>query len=509
MQKTLRLLLGDQLNQKHSWFKTKNDTVTYLLMEMRQETDYVVHHIQKVIAFFSAMRCFAAWLEERGHRVIYLRLDDPANPHDLSTAVKNLIKAEGFDCFEYLLPDEYRLDRQLGSLCKELDIASGVIDTEHFLSERLELGGFFGSRNYLMETFYREIRRRSGWLMQGGKPEGGRWNYDHQNRKSLPARKTVAVPKLFEHDVTDLQQMVVSSGTVTIGEIDPARFIWPRDRTESLELLDYFIEHCLSDFGSYQDAMHSEHWSLFHSRISFSLNTKMIHPRETVDRVIAAYRENEHIDLPAAEGYIRQIVGWREFMRGVYWAKMPGYAAMNELNHQRPLPDFYWTGKTGMNCLRHAIDQSLRYAYAHHIQRLMVTGNFALLSGVHPDAVDEWYLGIYIDAVEWVEMPNTRGMSQFADGGITATKPYVCSANYINKMSNYCRACCYDHKARTGRDSCPLNSLYWNFLITHQEYFAGNHRMSMMYSLLRKMGVQEKKAIAERAHFCIDNVESL
>ncbi len=255
--------------------------------------------------------------------------------------------------------------------------------------------------------------------------------------------------------------------------------------------------------------MHSEHWSLFHSRLSFSLNTKMIHPHEVVERVIAAYRENEHIDLPAAEGFIRQIAGWREFMRGVYWAKMPGYAAMNELNHQRPLPDFYWTGKTGMSCLRHAIGQSLRHAYAHHIQRLMVTGNFALLTGVHPDAVDEWYLGIYIDAVEWVEMPNTRGMSQFADGGITATKPYACSANYINKMSNYCRTCPYDHKGKTGADSCPLNSLYWNFLITHQEYFSANHRMSMMYSLLRKMGGQEKKAIAERARSCIDNVESL
>jgi len=509
MNKTLRLLLGDQLNQNHRWFDAIDETVVYLLMEMRQETDYVAHHVQKVVAFFSAMRAFAAWLDEHGHRVIYLRLDDPANPQDLGRAVKKLIKAEGFGSFQYLLPDEYRLDRQLRSLSQELDISCTAYDSDHFLSEREELGNFFGSRNFLMETFYREIRRRNGWLMKNNKPEGGRWNYDRENRKSLPSGKNVPPPKLYGHDVTDIHGMVVSSGVTTIGTIDPQDFIWPRDRSESLELLEDFIKHRLADFGSYQDAMHTDHWSLFHSRISFSLNTKMIHPREVVERVLAAYRENEHINLPAVEGFIRQIAGWREFMRGVYWAKMPAYAALNVLDHQRPLPEFYWTGKTRMNCLHHAIDQSLRHAYAHHIQRLMVTGNFALLTGVHPDAVDNWYLGIYIDAVEWVEMVNTRGMSQFADGGVTATKPYVCSANYINKMSNYCRTCCYDQKAKNSDDSCPLNSLYWNFLITHREYFADNHRMKMMYSRVTAMNDKERKAILKRARFCLENIEEL
>ncbi len=509
MPKTLRLLLGDQLNQGHSWFDARDKTVVYLILEMRQETDYVVHHIQKIVAFFSAMRRFAVWLEERGHRVIYLRLDDPANPQDLSVAIKNLIETEGFDRFEYLLPDEYRLDRQLQSLSDELEIPCRVFDTEHFLSEREELGRFFGTRKFLMETFYREIRRRYDWLMHQGKPEGGRWNYDRENRKALPAGMPVTAPKLFDHAVNDLHGMIESAGVATIGEIDPDHFTWPRDRSESLEMLDYFLDHCLADFGSYQDAMHTDHWSLFHSRISFSLNTKMIHPREVVERVLAAYRQNEAVHLPAAEGFIRQIVGWREFMRGVYWAKMPGYAALNVLDHQGPLPGFYWTGETRMNCLRHAIGQSLRRAYAHHIQRLMVTGNFALLSGVHPDAVDHWYLGIYVDAVEWVEMPNTRGMSQFADGGVTATKPYACSANYINKMSNYCRTCRYDHKARTGSESCPLNSLYWHFLNTHRDYFAANHRMRMMYSRLKDMGNAEIRAITERARSCLADLESL
>jgi deoxyribodipyrimidine photolyase-related protein len=509
MATTLRLLLGDQLNQEHSWFKTRDDSVTYLLMELRQETDYVVHHVQKVVAFFAAMRRFAAWLEEDGHMVRYLKLDDPANTTDLSATITALIKAGGFSRFEYILPDEYRLDRQLADLTQILGIPCRSIDSEHFLSERNELSEFFGSRNYLMETFYREIRSRNGWLMLDGKPEGGRWNYDRENRKSLPAGQAVTAPKLFDHDLSLLNDMLAACRVETIGSIEAEHVVWPLDRSESLQLLDFFLKHCLADFGNYQDAMHSDHWSLFHSRLSFSLNTKMINPREVVERAISAYRQDPRISLPAIEGFIRQIIGWREFIRGVYWANMPAYATLNEFGHKRPLPDFYWTGATRMNCLRQAICQSLEYAYAHHIQRLMITGNFALLAGVDPGAVDRWYLGIYIDAIEWVEMVNTRGMSQFADGGLVATKPYVSSANYINKMSNYCRSCRYDHKQRTSRDSCPFNALYWNFLISHRERLAANHRMRMMYSRLDALGDEEKKLIIERAESCLADLDAL
>jgi deoxyribodipyrimidine photolyase-related protein len=235
----------------------------------------------------------------------------------------------------------------------------------------------------------------------------------------------------------------------------------------------------------------------------------MISPREVVEKTLEAYRRNDQISLPAVEGFIRQIIGWREFMRGVYWAQMPDYATMNALEHHRPLPDFYWTGDTGMNCLRYAITQSLETAYAHHIQRLMVTGNFALLAEIDPDAVDSWYLGIYIDAIQWVEITNTRGMSQFADGGIIATKPYVSSANYINKMSNYCSSCRYDHKQKSSKDACPFNSLYWNFLLSHKKFFASNHRMRMMYSRLEAMSSQDKSKLVNRAHDCLENLDAL
>jgi deoxyribodipyrimidine photolyase-related protein len=509
MPKTLRLILGDQLNQCHSWFRDVSPSITYLMMEMRQETDYVVHHVQKVVAFFAAMRCFAAWLSGGGHKVHYLRLDDPANTQDLSDNIKILIDKEDFARFEYLLPDEYRLDRQLNALCSALRIPSQSHDTEHFLNKRSELDEFFGSKPYLMEYYYRRNRRLNNWLMDGEKPEGGRWNYDRENRKALPHDAIVPSALVFSHDISQFTRLLDSCRVKTIGSIDPQRFPWPLNREEALQVLDSFLNDCLVNFGRYQDAMHTDHHWLFHSRLSFSLNTKMLSPHEVVEKVLAAYRENDHVDLPAAEGFIRQIAGWREFMRGVYWARMPGYKTMNVLDHQRPLPHFYWTGETEMNCLRHAIGQSLEEAYAHHIQRLMITGNFALLAGIHPDAVDRWYLGIYIDALEWVEITNTRGMSQYADGGIVATKPYVSSANYINKMSNYCRSCRYDRQKRTSEDSCPFNALYWNFLITHAEHFKANHRMRMIYSRLSLMSEADRTDIIERAGTCLGRLDRL
>ena len=506
---TLRLVLGDQLNRNHSWFTIKDPAVTYLLMEIRQETDYVTHHIQKVVGFFAAMRRFSQWLRDSGHQVIYLELDNPANDQDLPANIITLIRAHEFNRFEYLLPDEYRLDQQLKEFCKELPIASQSFDTEHFLTERNDLDEFFGAKPYLMETFYRNIRRQHDWLMQDGKPVGGRWNYDRENRKALPKDRKVAKARTFNHQVSDLVKLIAACEVHTIGKIDPDRFIWPLDRDESLQLLDYFIDACLPDFGAYQDAMHTDYWSLFHSRISFSLNTKMITPREVVEKTLEAYDRNDQISLPAVEGFIRQIIGWREFMRGVYWTQMPDYAEMNVLEHHRPLPDFYWTGDTQMSCLRHAITQSLETAYAHHIQRLMVTGNFALLAEINPDDVDRWYLGIYIDAIQWVELTNTRGMSQFADGGIVATKPYVSSANYINKMSNYCGSCRYDHKQKSSNNACPFNSLYWNFLHSHKKYFAQNHRMRMMYSRLEAMSFDERSKLFNRAQYCLDNLDDL
>lgn len=509
MASTLRLILGDQLNSGHSWFNDCDDEIIYVMMEIRQETDYVTHHIQKVVAFFASMRNFRDWLTERGHKVHYLTLDDPDNQQDLSENITRIIEEKKCLRFEYLQPDEYRLDQQLEELCAQLDIETTCLESEHFLTSRDELAIFFGEKKYLMETFYRHIRKQNGWLMENDKPVGGRWNYDKENRKSLPKSKEVLKPKLFDHDVTELVELLQSEGVSTIGKIEAKHFIWPAERSECLAILGFFFKECFSDYGRYQDAMHTDYWSLFHSRISFALNSKMLNPREVVDKAITYYEEHDEVDIAAVEGFIRQIIGWREFMRGVYWAEMPEYARCNKLNHQRSLPAFYWSGKTKMNCLKHAISQSLQHAYAHHIQRLMITGNFALLAGIHPDKVDEWYLGIYIDAIEWVEITNTRGMSQFADGGIFATKPYVSSANYINKMSNYCLSCHYSHKEKVGNAPCPFNSLYWQFLERHRSAFKNNRRMSMMYSLLDKMDSGEKMKILQQAEEYLGDLDNL
>jgi deoxyribodipyrimidine photolyase-related protein len=277
-----------------------------------------------------------------------------------------------------------------------------------------------------------------------------------------------------------------------------------------LEVLDYFCQNFLKHFGDYEDAMHTDEKFLFHSRLSFAMNSKMLSPNEVIEKVIVFYHQNEtEISLSQVEGFVRQILGWREYIRGVYWGKMPDYGTQNYFEHTTALPKWFWTGKTKMNCMKNAIHQSLDFAYAHHIQRLMITGNFALLAGVHPNEVDAWYLGIYIDAIEWVEITNTRGMSQFADGGIVGTKPYVSSATYINKMSSYCTGCFYDKSKKTGDKACPFNSLYWNFYDKHEAKLAKNPRIGMMYNVWRKMQPTAKAELLEQADFYLKNINNL
>ena len=509
--RTLRLILGDQLNFNHSWFKSVDPDVVYLMMEIRQETDYVRHHIQKVVGIFAAMRHFAESLKNQGHQLIYLELDDKNNAQKIDFNVSKAILDTGALRFEYQLPDEFRLDRQLKRLCKTLEIETDVADTEHFLTSRDYLQTFFkGKKTYVMESFYRQIRRDTGFLMEDDTPIGGRWNYDQENRKKLPPEITPPAPMEFTHEVASILQMIEKAGVNTMGRIDPDRFIWPVSRTQSLELLEHFVTRCLPAFGTYQDAMTPDHWSLYHSRLSFSLNLKMLSPAEVTRRAIEQWRRNpDEITLPQIEGFVRQIIGWREYMRGIYWAKMPSYAELNYFNHRNKLPAFFWTGKTKMACVSHAVNQSLEYAYAHHIQRLMITGNFALLAGIDPDELDQWYLGIYIDAIEWVEITNTRGMSQFADGGIVGTKPYVSSANYIHKMSHYCKKCHYNYRKRVGEDSCPFNSLYWHFFDRHSDKLESNPRIGMAYRNLMKMKPQDKQALLNRAEQVLTEIETV
>ena len=498
-QRILRLILGDQLNAQHSWFRKSSSDVVYTLMEVRQETDYVVHHVQKVAGFFAAMRRFAEALERQGHRVLYIRLDDPANTQDLEVNLRRLVRSEKITRFEYQLPDEYRLDRQLAELADRLPVPSAAVDSEHFLTNRDELERMFlGKKRYLMEHFYRYMRRKHAILMDDDGPVGGQWNYDQRNRNRYDGAVPLPGTFAWQNDVGPIVDMIERCGVKTIGDISPQRFGWPISRAQGLEQLEAFVRRRLAHFGTYQDAMTLEDGTLFHSRLSFALNTKMLHPMEVIQAAVERGRKHK-IGMAQVEGFVRQILGWREYMRGIYWTHMPGYASLNVFDHQADLPDFYWTGRTGMGCLRAAITQSLQEAYAHHIQRLMVTGNFALLAGVHPDQVDAWYLGIYIDAVQWVEIVNTRGMSQFADGGLVATKPYIASANYINKMSDYCPSCRYQPAKRTGEGACPFNSLYWDFLHRHRDRLASNPRVGMMYRTWDRMSDEARRDLLTQA----------
>ena len=509
--KKLRLILGDQLNYKHSWYTEKNDDVLYVLMEMRQETDYVAHHIQKIIAFFAAMFNFAAYLRKNGHRVVHLKINDAENTQSLTDNLTYLFQKYNIEKFEYQLPDEYRLDVQLTDFCKSLSMPSQSVDTEHFMTKREELGNFFsGKKTYLMESFYRSMRKKYNIMMDGKDPEGGQWNFDAANRKAFKSDPKAITIALSDHDYTDILAEIDKANVRYIGTVDAVHFTWATSRKEALGVLDFFLKNLFSNFGNYQDAMHTQHWSLFHSRISFALNAKIISPLEVVEASVAHWREHsDTVSIEQCEGFIRQIIGWREYMRGVYWAKMPEYADLNFFKHKRPLPNWFWTGDTKMNCLRHAVGQSLEHAYAHHIQRLMITGNFALLAGIDPADVDKWYLGIYIDAIEWVEITNTRGMSQFADGGIVGTKPYVSSANYIDKMSNYCGSCYYNKTLKTGEKACPFNSLYWYFYEKNRDLLEKNPRIGMAYQVLKKMNPEEKAKLVEQAEQYLEIIEDL
>jgi deoxyribodipyrimidine photolyase-related protein len=508
---TIRLILGDQLNRQHSWYREHNSSVLYVLMECRSETDYVTHHIQKIAAFFLGMRAMAAWLREQGHEVAYLALDEAGNQHDIPANLQLLFAATGARRFEYQLPDEYRLDKALRQFTAASGFAYGVYDTEHFYTTRDEAAQLFkGKKTWLMESFYRQMRRKHRVLMQGEEPVGERWNFDAENRKSVPAGMHFPEPPIPAHPIADLVSWLEQQGVQSLGTVPDGLLRWPIQPHEARQLLDYFIESMLPRFGDYQDAMTQEHRFLFHSRLSFALNAKIISPQEVVDAAEKAWRrEPDRYPLSAVEGFIRQILGWREYMRGIYWGHVPGYYHMNYFEHTTELPAWFWTGNTRMACLKAAITQSLENAYAHHIQRLMITGNFALLAGVHPDEVDRWYLGIYIDAVEWVEITNTRGMSQFADGGIVGTKPYVSSANYISKMSDYCKNCHYDAKKRTGEGACPFNSLYWDFHARHREKLEKNPRIGMVYRSWDKMEANQQQALREQAALYLQNIDRL
>ena len=509
MGKTLRLILGDQLNAQHSWFSTVNNEYTFVMIESREEGSYAPHHIQKVVGIFSAMRQFAHSLKSQGHQLHYHKILDSTEAN-LRTVLASIAHQYGAERIELQEPDEWRLREDLEQL-KDEGFKITWCSSEHFISTREEFQGLFeGKKTFLMETFYRALRRRTGILMDMGPPAGGKWNYDAQNRKKLPKNHLPPPPFVPSTDVSTELKDALAAQLPTIGKLEnPKHFYWPTTPTQAWEIFDHWLQYGLPSFGDYQDALTTKSWSLYHSRISFALNTKMIQPLDICQRVEAHYRANPEVPLNAVEGFIRQILGWREFMRCVYWHRMPEFADENFFGFDRKLPQWFWNGETKMKCLSHTIGQSLNHGYAHHIHRLMVTGNFALLAGIDPDEVDLWYLGIYIDAFEWVEITNTRGMSQYADGGWIATKPYVSSANYMKKMGDYCDQCFYNPKTKTEDDSCPFNALYWNFFDSQRDKLQSNFRLGMVYRTYDKMNADVKAGIREKAQYLLDNINTL
>jgi deoxyribodipyrimidine photolyase-related protein len=503
----VRLILGDQLHAGHSWFRERRDDVLYVMAELQQEGRYVKHHAQKLLAFFASMRAFAEALRKVGHRVHYVRIGEPASRLSFAQLLRDVLVAQHCQAVAYQQPDEWRLDQELGSLSADPDLQVTVYDSEHFYTERNAVAQFFGTKQYRMEYFYRQLRQRHRILVsKADEPVGGQWNYDADNRERWDGEPALPLEPWRKQDLSALWQEIIEAGVPHFGAPNAEAFFWPTTRRMAQADLRSFISHRLPWFGRFQDALaDGENW-LFHSRLSFALNAKLITPQEVVDAAIAAYEaEPARYPLASVEGFVRQILGWREYVRGVYWRFMPEYLERNALQASEKLPGFYWTGETEMNCLRHALRQTLDLGYAHHIQRLMVTGLYSLLLGVRPRETHAWYLAVYVDAVEWVELPNTLGMSQYGDGGVMASKPYVATGNYIKRMSNYCAGCRFDPAKSVGVNACPFTTLYWDFLLRHERALAANQRMSLQVKNLARIDVKQRKEIRARAQSIREN----
>lgn len=498
--KTLRLVLGDQLSRDLPSLKDLDPAKDLVLMaEVMSEVTYVKHHKRKIAYLFSAMRHFAKSLGDDDIAVRYRRLDDPDNAGSLAGEVAAAIAAFGPDQIVVTAPGEYRLADDMAGWQARFGLAVDIRADTRFLCS---LGDFAewaeGRKSLRMEFFYRDLRRRYQVLMEGDEPIGGKWNYDADNRQPPKAGLDVPPPSSFAPDAitTEVLALVEMRCADHFGQL--AGFDFAVTRDQALHVLDQFISERLVLFGTYQDAMiEGEPW-MYHSHIGLYLNAGLLSPTEVIRAAEAAYHSGD-APLNAVEGFIRQILGWREFARGLYWLKMPAYAEVNFLQATRPLPDFFWTGNTDMNCLAQSIQQTDALSYAHHIQRLMVLGNFALLAGLSPQAVNEWFLVVYVDAYEWVVMPNVSGMALFADGGYLASKPYAAGGAYINRMSNYCKNCCYKVTEKSGEDACPFNYLYWDFLDRHREKLGNNPRLGMIYRTFDKMAPEKQAGVSADA----------
>ncbi|WP_455366784.1 cryptochrome/photolyase family protein [Kaarinaea lacus] len=497
---SIRLILGDQLNLKISSLQDINPVTDLVLMaEVLSEASYVPHHQKKLVFVFSAMRHFADSIKKKGYRLHYTRLTDKQNHGSLSKEVIRLANQHKIKQVIATQPGEYRVLEELNTALKKAAINLEVRADDRFICPPGYFKQWASRRNELtMEFFYREMRKKTRLLMNNGKPAGGKWNYDKQNRKPLKCQTQFTPPKRFKPDSTtqEVINMVQIRFASNMG--DAGDFSFAVTEKQAKQALQHFIKHALPRFGDYQDAMLNNEPYLFHSFLSHYLNVGLLDPLDVCRQVEAAYQAGS-VPLNSAEGFIRQIIGWREFIREVYWHFMPGYKRRNTLRAKRKLPAFYWTGDTQLNCLSQVITMTIREAYSHHIQRLMITGNFALLAGLDVQAVSDWYLAVYTDAFEWVELPNTLGMTLYADNGIVASKPYIASGAYIKRMSNFCNDCCFDVRQRTGDSACPFNFLYWHFVMQHEDKFENNQRMGFVYKNLNRFSGEEKLQIRHAA----------
>ncbi len=498
----LVIVLGDQLDLDASAFDGLDPAQDWLWMaEAAEESTHVPSSKQRIALFLSGMRHFAQAVRARQWPIDYTRLDEADNTGTLAGELRRAIARLKPAGLVMTAPGDWRVLQALRSVAAEHQLALDIRDDRHFFSTVREFADHAKGRKQLrLEYWYRPLRQKHGILMAGDGPAGGQWNFDADNREAfgkegpvgLPAPRRFA-PDAITREVLDL---VNSRFADHPGRLDS--FGWPVTREQALQALDDFIAHRLPLFGRYEDALWAGEPWLYHSLLSSALNLKLLTAREVVGAAEDAWRAG-HAPIEAVEGFIRQILGWREYVRGIYWTQMPTYLERNALDARAPLPEFFWTGETDMACLRDALTQTLTHGYAHHIQRLMVTGLYLLLLGVRPQEAHAWYLSVYVDAVEWVELPNTLGMSQYGDGGLMASKPYIASGKYIQRMGNFCKGCRYDPGEATGPKACPYTTLYWDFLMRHETMLAGNPRMGMQVRNLARLTTDKREAIRTQA----------
>ena len=500
--RTLVVVLGDQLDLDASSFDGFDPARDAVWMaEVAEESTHVWSVKMRIAVFLSAMRHFAEALRGAGRTLHYTRLDEAGNRGTLADELAAALASLAPERVVMTAPGDWRVWKSLTAVVEAAGLTLEVRDDRHFFVTVREFAAYVQARKSIrLEYFYREQRKRHRVLMDDGEPADGRWNFDADNRESFGKAGPVDVPDPVFFAPDEITREVVALVETRFadhpGTLDD--FGWPVTRADALVALERFVRERLPLFGRYEDAMWPGQPWLYHSHLSSSLNLKLLTAREVVQAAEDAWRAGE-APLQSVEGFVRQILGWREYVRGIYWTQMPGYLERNALGAEADLPGFYWTGDTDMACVREVVTQTLRLGYAHHIQRLMVTGLFALLYGVRPQRVHEWYLAVYVDAVEWVELPNTLGMSQYGDGGLMASKPYAATGKYIQRMGGPCAGCRYDPALRDGERACPFTTLYWDFLLRHEALLLQNPRMALQVKNLARLSDSQRDAVTRRA----------